>query len=369
MTAAAIAKTAAAILSDRKVRKKLGWLIVAVFSPLLLLIAVICSLALGGARTNASVVDLCWYGGALPGGISDEYRVRIISTREAFREIDAAAAALTSSGKSADANEVKAIYFTMFWGAESSSAAVVDIASFTECFVDADMETAYAKLAETLGITASDDDKANIDQLLAYVRSGGDSFSGGYERGGNKDTALDVSGFVNPAVKNNLDLVTFVTYAWESGWGYVWGAFGGVLTESALESMLVQYPDEVGGYEDFIRGSWLDGRAADCVGLIKAYGWYDPTSRMIRYNTAAFPDVGANAMKAGASVGGEIASMPDVPGLAVWHNGHIGVYVGNGEVIEAMGTKYGVVKTKLSERSWTHWLEVPNITYEGLPES
>ena len=51
------------------------------------------------------------------------------------------------------------------------------------------------------------------------------------------------------------------------------------------------------------------------------------------------------------------------PGLAVWHSGHIGVYIGNGEVIEAMGTKYGVVKTQLSERSWTAWLEVPYITY------
>ncbi|MDR1217336.1 MAG: hypothetical protein LBJ99_01990, partial [Oscillospiraceae bacterium] len=360
---AAIAKTAAAILSDRKARKKLGWLIAAVFSPLLLLIAVICALALGGARTNANVVDLCWHGGALPGDISDEYRVRIIDTREAFREIDAAAAALTAGGKSADANEVKAVYFTLFFGAENGAATMVDAAAFTECFADADMETAYANLAETLGITVADGDKANIWQLLARVRSGGDSFSGGYERGGDKDTELDVSGFVDPAVKNNLDLVAFVTSAWENGWGYVWGTFGGVLTGSALESKLEQYPDEVGGYEDFIRSNWLGGRTADCVGLIKAYGWYDPISRSIRYNTSAFPDVGANAMKAGAAAGGEIASMPDVPGLAVWHKGHIGVYVGNGEVIEAMGTKYGVVKTKLSERSWTHWLEISNITY------
>jgi cell wall-associated NlpC family hydrolase len=41
--------------------------------------------------------------------------------------------------------------------------------------------------------------------------------------------------------------------------------------------------------------------------------------------------------------------MPDIPGLAVWHDGHIGVYIGGGQVIEAMGTKYGVVKTELAE--------------------
>ena len=36
-------------------------------------------------------------------------------------------------------------------------------------------------------------------------------------------------------------------------------------------------------------------------------------------------------------------------GLAVCMEGHIGVYIGNGEVIEAKGNHDGVVKTKLSE--------------------
>lgn len=60
---------------------------------------------------------------------------------------------------------------------------------------------------------------------------------------------------------------------------------------------------------------------------------------------------------------GKIATMPDTPGLAVWKAGHIGVYIGNGEVVEAMGTKYGVVKTQLEGRGWTHWLEIPYIDY------
>ena len=53
-----------------------------------------------------------------------------------------------------------------------------------------------------------------------------------------------------------------------------------------------------------------------------------------------------------------------MPGLAVWCDGHIGVYVGNGEVIEARGTSSGVVKTKLAERHFTHWLQVPYINYD-----
>ncbi len=60
---------------------------------------------------------------------------------------------------------------------------------------------------------------------------------------------------------------------------------------------------------------------------------------------------------------GTIDTMPEIPGLAVWHEGHIGIYIGNGEVVETMGTKYGVVRTQLAGSRWTHWLKVPYITY------
>ena len=69
-------------------------------------------------------------------------------------------------------------------------------------------------------------------------------------------------------------------------------------------------------------------------------------------------------MSHGATVKGSIGHLPEAPGLDVGSSGHIGVYIGGGEVIESMGTSYGVVKTKLSERNWTAWLEIPFINYE-----
>jgi hypothetical protein len=49
--------------------------------------------------------------------------------------------------------------------------------------------------------------------------------------------------------------------------------------------------------------------------------------------------------------------------------GHIGVYVGKGEVIEAMGTAYGVVKTKVAGRGWHKWLRIPHIQYVKKQET
>lgn len=41
-----------------------------------------------------------------------------------------------------------------------------------------------------------------------------------------------------------------------------------------------------------------------------------------------------------------------------------GVFASGGYVIEAMGTKYGVVKTELEGRGWTHWLQIEYINYD-----
>lgn len=61
---------------------------------------------------------------------------------------------------------------------------------------------------------------------------------------------------------------------------------------------------------------------------------------------------------------GTIGSIPDVEGVLVFMKGHVGVYIGNGEVVEARGHAYGVVKTKLKNRGWTHWGYCPYITYK-----
>ena len=47
-----------------------------------------------------------------------------------------------------------------------------------------------------------------------------------------------------------------------------------------------------------------------------------------------------------------ISDMPDIPGIAVFMPGHVGLYVGGGYVVEARGFAYGVVKTRLNDRPW-----------------
>ena len=193
--------------------------------------------------------------------------------------------------------------------------------------------------------------------------SGDGSYTGGVQHGTGYGTAIDMSGFVSPGTKNNLDLAAYAIQAWENNWGYVWGTFGDVLTDSLFAYKLRQYPDGVGNYESFIRANWLGRRTADCVGLIKGYGWLDASSGAIRYGTNGMPDCGADQMYRSATEKGPMSTMPEIPGLAVWKTGHIGVYIGGGYVVEAMGTRYGVVKTQVAGRSWQGWCKIPYIDY------
>ena len=58
----AVIKAAAAALSDEKTRKGIGWIIVAILSPVILLVALLCSLGSGASSHNNAVVNLCFNG-------------------------------------------------------------------------------------------------------------------------------------------------------------------------------------------------------------------------------------------------------------------------------------------------------------------
>lgn len=178
-----------------------------------------------------------------------------------------------------------------------------------------------------------------------------------------RNAYINTSNYVDPSTKNNLDLVKWSEFAADKGWGYVWGTYGTVLSPDFLESKIIQYPDEVGGKEDFIRENWLGKRTADCVGLIKGYSWYDTASQMTILVSNGMPDIGADTMYENATEKGTIDTIPEIPGLAVWKEGHIGVYIGDGKVVEAYGTTAGVIRSELADGGWTHWLKIPYISY------
>ena len=377
-TIAMVVKAAVAAATDKRTWKVVGVIIAAILTPFILVIVMILSLLSGTSQHNNAAIDLCFNGGVAASSMPAEYTARIKDMSGCFSVLDKEISDVEAemNGGVLDNVRIKSIFYSLYFGADNLNLSDTEAHAFVNCFVTyekdsqnhtviapASLETAYANLTAA-GILVNREAKSNALQIYQRIVYGGaGAYSGEIEYGGKGGVALDGLLLIYPETKNNLDLVTYAENAFNCGWGYVWGTYGDVLTDSLFASKLKQYPDGVGDYEAFIRQNWLGGRTTDCVGLIKGYGWFSTDTRTIEYGTNGMRDVSADQMYQNAKVSGSMDTMPDIPGIAVWKSGHIGVYIGNGEVIEAMGTKHGVVKTKLGDRGWKAWLKIPYISY------
>lgn len=152
---------------------------------------------------------------------------------------------------------------------------------------------------------------------------------------------------------------------------YWYGTHGHKCTEDLLQRKRKQYPSHYGDSRMSTYRKHIDAGeyCADCVGAMKFAYWSDLGAHSQKYGSNGMPDVSADGLfrfaKEQGCDWGTIDSMPDRPGLAVRYAGHVGYYMGDGVVREWRGFKYGRVDTKLKDRDWTHWYELPFVNYSG----
>lgn len=331
---AALKKIAVALLSDKKTLKKAAMAILVVIVALFMPMAAIITVFSGTLKLDV---------GALQEQIVEEMSD---GDRQMLQQVEDTMNAIQTALRDADmpsrVREAQVLYILALYDHSDQPGFVPRLVGCFQPEQTDDQLIAAVNNAFGTSIVAED-----FTKLVGNVRS----------------QYVDTSNYVYPTTKNNLDLVQWAISAEAAGWGYVWGTFGQVLTRDTLAAKAAQYPDNVGVYEEYIRSHYLGRRTADCVGFIKGYCWYDPETDSVNYAANGMPDIGADQMYRAAAEKGPISTMPEIPGLAVWHQGHIGIYIGNGYAIEAMGTRYGVVKTRVAARSWTHWLKIPYINY------
>ena len=196
---AALAKIAAAALSDEDNRKRLGWIVAAICSPLILTLALICSLLSGSAEHNNSAVLLCFNGGNIPDKTPAEYVAYIEDMRRSFTLLDDAIAAvndMTENSNSLDGIRVKAVFYAIFFGEDAPSKRAHK--QFVDCFVTyeertrtitdedgteteksytvaipvADIATVYGNLENLFHLEISAEQKSNADSVYNLARYG-----------------------------------------------------------------------------------------------------------------------------------------------------------------------------------------------------
>ena len=143
------------------------------------------------------------------------------------------------------------------------------------------------------------------------------------------------------ATKTNTGLVAYATA--QIGNPYWYGTFGQVATEALLKSKMAQYPGQFGGSRPATaRAKHIGKRVHDCCGLIKGYLWCDTPTSAPKYTAAQ--DVNVGGLKQRCNSKGAIKTLPDLIGVLLFRGtSHVGVYIGDGWVIEAKGFDHGVV--------------------------
>lgn len=169
----------------------------------------------------------------------------------------------------------------------------------------------------------------------------------------------------NEKVISTQALIEKFRYALDNGWGYVWGAAGEIWTQAKQDAATREQTVKFGQ-------QWVGHRVADCSGLfywafkqLGGYMYHGSNTMYKSYCTA----------KGTLSKGKRTDGMALKLGTALFtgtesDHGHVGLYIGDGNVIEAKGTQAGVVLSKASNTKWTFWGELKGVDYgSAIPDS
>lgn len=336
VSAATVAKITSAVASDKNARKVIGVIIGSVIG--LLLIPLIAYMGIIG-NMDSIEIDTNQVQQSIVQNMSAEEKAKLQHIEDVMTGISKECS--KRKLKNIVSKKAQAVYACAFYDIEKSDNDF--ISKLVDCFEQAKDDNELLNMINSaFGTNISAEDFSHLMSVIS-------------------NTVIDID--LSNTDKNNLDLVKWAQMAYDNKWGYVWGSHGNVLTANELKRLEKSFGSHVTDKEEYIKSHWLGRRTSDCVGLIKGYGWYDEVSGTIKYGTNEMKDVTADGMFNAAVEKGPISTMPDIPGIAVWHQGHIGVYIGNGYVIHAANTYDGVIKTPITSSGWTHWLKVPYINY------
>lgn len=161
-------------------------------------------------------------------------------------------------------------------------------------------------------------------------------------------------------------LVDKFRQALSENWGYIWGTAGEKWT-AAKQKELEKTTDSDRAQGREYGSKWIGHYVADCSGLFSwafkklgGYMYHGSDTMYRKYCT----------YKGELSKGKRTDGKELIPGTAVfvWNGkkySHVGLFVGNGLVIEAMGTIKGVTTTKVTASKWTHWGELKDVAYSA----
>lgn len=172
-------------------------------------------------------------------------------------------------------------------------------------------------------------------------------------------------------------LIQKFEYALNNHWGYIWGSAGIEWTQAKQEQKVQYMVNKYGSnwqknsdakndnyYSAALYGAkWIGHTVADCSGLF-TWAFRQLGGTMYHGSNTMYREYCISKGKLTSELKKSLQ-----PGTAVFtgssetNHPHVGLYVGNGKVIEASGTQAGVCVSNLTANKWTYWGKLKGVDY------
>lgn len=164
----------------------------------------------------------------------------------------------------------------------------------------------------------------------------------------------------------SAELLEYARVQVENNRPYWYATFGQIADAELLAYKRKQWPQQYEKWPIESFRSQFGQKVHDCSGLIKGAVFCNGDPNGIpKYDPAL--DFSANGMIAQCKEQGDISTLPEIPGLILWKNNHVGIYAGKGKVYEAKGHTYGCIRSAVGDTAWKKWGRLPFIRYEETP--
>lgn len=147
---------------------------------------------------------------------------------------------------------------------------------------------------------------------------------------------------------------------------YALGTYGQNITKSLVTAKTKQYPAWYTTH-DLTAYTNNGHRGYDCCGLVKGILWGATDTKQAKYGSNGVPDNGTESIY--KDLKNKCKPSEAKPGYILHMQGHVGIYIGDGKVIEATGgSKRCVALTSINYQKWTGAGESPYLIYDNKPE-